>query len=48
MLVPRGRLREAEELAVSKAESFVIGDPFDPATTLGPVTTPGQRDRVRG
>jgi acyl-CoA reductase-like NAD-dependent aldehyde dehydrogenase len=48
MLVPRDHLREAEELAVSKAESYVIGDPFDPATTLGPVTTSGQRERVRG
>ena len=33
---------------MSKAESYVIGDPFDPATTLGPVTTAGQRERVRG
>jgi aldehyde dehydrogenase (NAD+) len=48
MLVPRSRLREAEGLAVSKAESYVIGDPFDPATTLGPVTTANQRERVRG
>jgi hypothetical protein len=48
ILAPRGRLRAAEELAVSKAESYVIGDPFDPATTLGPVTTAGQRERVRG
>jgi aldehyde dehydrogenase (NAD+) len=48
MLVPRGSLAEAEELAVAKTESFVVGDPFDPATTLGPVTTAAQRDRVRG
>ena len=48
ILAPRGRLREAEELAVGKAESYVIGDPFDPATTLGPVTTASQRERVRG
>jgi len=47
MLVPRDRLRQAETLAVCKAESYVIGDPFDPATTLGPVTTAGQRERVR-
>jgi aldehyde dehydrogenase (NAD+) len=47
MLVPHGLLRAAEELAVRKAESYVIGDPFDPATTLGPVTTAGQRERVR-
>jgi aldehyde dehydrogenase (NAD+) len=48
VLVPRERLAEAEELAVHKAERFVLGDPFDPATTLGPVTTAAQRDRVRG
>lgn len=47
MLVPRPRLAEAEALAVRKAESLVIGDPFDPATTLGPVATLAARDRVR-
>jgi aldehyde dehydrogenase (NAD+) len=46
MLVPRSRLAEAEELAVAKAESFVIGDPLDPATTLGPVISGVQRDRI--
>jgi aldehyde dehydrogenase (NAD+) len=48
VLVPRQRLAEAEEFAVRKAEGFVLGDPFDPATTLGPVKTAGQRERVRG
>ena len=48
MLVPRNRLEEAETLAVRKANSYVIGDPFDAATTLGPVTTAAQRERVRG
>jgi aldehyde dehydrogenase (NAD+) len=48
MLVPRQRLKEAEELAVNKARAFVIGDPFDPETTLGPVATAEARDRVRG
>ncbi|WP_371828074.1 aldehyde dehydrogenase family protein [Rhodococcoides fascians] len=47
MLVPRSRLAEAEELAVRKAESFVLGDPYDPATTLGPVANVNQRDRIR-
>jgi aldehyde dehydrogenase (NAD+) len=47
MLVPRRLLKAAEEIAVNKAESFVIGDPFDLATTLGPVTTSLQRERVR-
>ena len=48
MLVPRQRLKEAEELAASKAQAYVLGDPFDPATTLGPVATAAARERVRG
>ncbi|MGF6372877.1 aldehyde dehydrogenase (NAD+) [Paraburkholderia sp. RAU6.4a] len=48
MLVPRERLAEAEAHAVRKAESYVLGDPFDPATTLGPVATAAARERVRG
>jgi aldehyde dehydrogenase (NAD+) len=47
MLVPRSRLHIAEAIAVSKAESYVIGDPFNLETTLGPVTTAAQRERVR-
>jgi aldehyde dehydrogenase (NAD+) len=48
VLVPRQRLAEAAELAVQTASGYVLGDPFDPATTLGPVTTFGQRERIRG
>jgi acyl-CoA reductase-like NAD-dependent aldehyde dehydrogenase len=48
MLVPRRRLEEAEALATRKAASYVLGDPFDPKTTLGPVATAASRDRVRG
>jgi aldehyde dehydrogenase (NAD+) len=47
ILAPRARLREAEEIAVAEAGRFVLGDPFDAATTLGPVTTAEQRVRVR-
>ncbi|MHA5048905.1 aldehyde dehydrogenase family protein [Streptomyces sp. SD15] len=47
MLVPRSRLVEAEELAVRKAESYVLGAPYDPATTLGPVANATQQQRVR-
>ncbi|MFB4426347.1 aldehyde dehydrogenase family protein [Streptomyces sp. QL37] len=47
-LVPRSRLAEAEEIAAAKAAAFVIGDPFDEATTLGPVVSDVQRERVRG
>jgi aldehyde dehydrogenase (NAD+) len=48
MLIPLDRLKEAEALAVRTAESYVLGDPFDPKTTLGPVSTAAARDRVRG
>jgi aldehyde dehydrogenase (NAD+) len=48
VLVPRRRLDEAAEIAVQKARGYVLGDPLDPATTLGPVTTDGQRERIRG
>jgi len=47
MLVPRDRLAEVEELARATAESFTPGDPFDPATRLGPLVSATQRDRVR-
>lgn len=48
VLVPRSRLDQAVDIAAEKAGSYVLGDPFDPATTLGPVTTKGQHERVRG
>ena len=47
ILVPKSRRAEAEALAVATAESYLLGDPFDPATTLGPVVSAVQRDRVR-
>jgi aldehyde dehydrogenase (NAD+) len=48
MLVPRQRLAEAEEIARASAESYAPGDPFDAATTMGPLVSEVQRDRVRG
>ncbi|WP_249019828.1 aldehyde dehydrogenase family protein [Conexibacter sp. S30A1] len=48
VLVPERRLAQAAELAVATAQGFVVGDPFDPASTIGPVATEGQRDRIRG
>jgi acyl-CoA reductase-like NAD-dependent aldehyde dehydrogenase len=47
MLVPRERLAEVETLAVAAAEAFTPGDPFDPASRLGPLVSGIQRDRVR-
>ena len=48
MLVPRSRLAEAEELAVAAAEAYTPGDPFEPATRLGPLVSAAQCERVRG
>jgi aldehyde dehydrogenase (NAD+) len=47
MLVPRDRLAEVEQLAVETARTFTPGDPFDPASRLGPLVSAVQRDRVR-
>jgi len=47
ILVPRDRLSEAHQWAAAKAESFVVGDPMDPATDLGPLANRDQYDRVR-
>ena len=48
MLVPRDKLDVAERIAAAAAESFTPGDPFDPATRLGPLVSEAQRERVRG
>jgi acyl-CoA reductase-like NAD-dependent aldehyde dehydrogenase len=48
MVVPRSRLAEVEKLAVETAKSFATGNPFDPATRLGPLVSGVQRERVRG
>jgi aldehyde dehydrogenase (NAD+) len=47
MIVPRAELGRVERLAAAKAESYALGDPFDAATTLGPVASETQRDRIR-
>jgi acyl-CoA reductase-like NAD-dependent aldehyde dehydrogenase len=47
MLVPREKLAEAEQLAASAAEAFTPGDPFAETTTLGPLVSDVQRERVR-
>ncbi len=48
MIVPRSRLAEVEELAKQAAEAYVVGDPFAEGTTLGPLVSGVQRERVRG
>jgi len=48
MLVPRERLPEAEAIAAAVAQQVKVGDPFDQDTTLGPLVSDTQRERVRG
>lgn len=48
MLVPRHLHDQAVELARAVAERYTVGDPFDPSTSLGPVATRAQQERVRG
>jgi aldehyde dehydrogenase (NAD+) len=48
MLVHERRYDEAVSLAAESAAGYRAGDPFDPATRLGPLVSAAQRDRVRG
>jgi aldehyde dehydrogenase (NAD+) len=48
MIVPRSKLSQVVDRARETMASFVLGDPFDPATTLGPLVSATQRDRVEG
>jgi acyl-CoA reductase-like NAD-dependent aldehyde dehydrogenase len=47
MLVPRSLLSRVEEIATGAAESYIVGDPFDDTTQLGPLVSSVQRERVR-
>ena len=44
LLVPRERLAEAEAIAAAVAQAHVLGDPFDPATQMGPLVSAAQRE----
>jgi acyl-CoA reductase-like NAD-dependent aldehyde dehydrogenase len=46
VLLPASRVDEFTAALVATAESFTVGDPFDPATTMGPLVSARQRDRV--
>lgn len=47
MLVPRDRLDEASAAMREEVEKIRIGDPRDPATTMGPMVNRAQFDRVQ-
>src|SRR5271155_3257346 len=46
MLVPAGKLAEVEAIAKKVAESVVVGDPASEKTTVGPLVSKVQFDRV--
>ena len=48
MLVPKGRMAEALEIAAAAAEAQRPGDPLDPATTMGPLISRMHWDKVQG
>ncbi|GAA3676809.1 aldehyde dehydrogenase [Arthrobacter ginkgonis] len=48
VLVPSGERDQWVEVLAAAARSFTIGDPFDPATTLGPLASAAQHKRVNG
>jgi aldehyde dehydrogenase (NAD+) len=48
MLVPASRHDEIVELVVAAASSYGVGDPTDPATRIGPMSSVAQQRRVSG
>jgi aldehyde dehydrogenase (NAD+) len=47
MLVPAGKLEQAEQIAAATAAGFTVGDPSDGGTVLGPLVSAAQLKRVR-
>ena len=48
MLVPRGRLAEAEQIAAAVSETIVVGDTASQETSMGPVVSKVQWDKIQG
>ncbi|SEJ52838.1 aldehyde dehydrogenase (NAD+) [Deinococcus reticulitermitis] len=48
MLVPRSRLPEVEAVVRGVVSQVRVGDPLAPGTSLGPLVSDVQRERVRG
>ncbi len=47
MLVPRAELPRVEALIAERVQRYRLGDPLDPATTMGPLASEKQQDTVR-
>ncbi|KAF0105787.1 MAG: aldehyde dehydrogenase (NAD+) [Rhodospirillaceae bacterium] len=48
MFVPQDRHDEAKQIAKVAAEKFIVGNPQDPATRLGPVVNEAQFNKIQG
>ncbi|GAA3954562.1 aldehyde dehydrogenase [Gordonia caeni] len=48
ILLPRSRYTELVDAITDTVRSYRIGDPFDPATLIGPLVSAGQRASVEG
>ena len=48
MFVPQDRHDEVKKIAKAAAEKFVVGNPQDPATRLGPVVNESQFNKIQG
>jgi betaine-aldehyde dehydrogenase len=48
MLVPQSLYGEALDLVESAVSKYTVGDPWDPATRIGPSASASQYDTVRG
>jgi betaine-aldehyde dehydrogenase len=48
VLVPRSRATEITQALAEAVAATPVGDPFDPATVVGPLVSAAQRDRVEG
>lgn len=48
MLVPAAKLEQAEAIAAAVTENVVVGDPADEATTMGPVVSEVQFNKIQG
>ncbi|SHN46600.1 aldehyde dehydrogenase [Cryptosporangium aurantiacum] len=48
ILAPRDRYREVVDAVVEQVAAQIVGDPLDEATTIGPLVSSTQRERVEG
>ena len=47
LIAPRPLMPRVEAMAAETAEGYVLGDPLDPRTSMGPIVSQGQLDQVR-